>query len=317
MTDFQIALLESLEKQQAFSEGSAVLFGSIKDEAKLPVSLAELTGCRNAKLIETVTKRDLKHYFLSKKGIKFLNETAQKPAEPDPEEAPVIDQAVTDNVESFNALAEVKAAQMPNKGTNYQADLSRENASLRQVIDSLEQQKDKLLADFNRAHDEAQKHETTSLEIHKLLTEHGVPENGLIARVKGLLKTHASMVDELNKVLEAYKAQSIIGKNLEQNARELNARIAALESHQNLISEEGLIEQVADLTMKLEEVSGAYVHYSVEYGGTLLTFSTQPEAIDAAHKVAAENIESAHVCKVLIVNLGTAKPVQSTVWESF
>lgn len=322
MNDFQIALLESLEKHQAFSEGSAVLFGAIKDEAKLPVTIAEITGCRNAKLIETVKKGDLKYYHLSKKGIKFLDESRPEPtslpvAEPDPEEAPVIDKVVVDNVEAFNALADVSGFSMPTTGTNYEADLSRENASLRQVIANLEQQKDKLLADYNSAQEEANKHAINSTEIHKMLTAHGLPENGLIARVKSLIESHKVITDGLNNALEAYRAQSVIAKNLEQNARELNSRIAALESHQDLISEEGLLEQVASLTMKLEDIERATVHFTVEYDGTLLTFDEQNEAVTAAHNVAKENITQAHVSQVYTVAIGVAKPVQSTVWEVF
>lgn len=105
--------------------------------------------------------------------------------------------------------------------------------------------------------------------------------------------------------------------NLEQNARELNARIAALESHQDLISEEGLLEQVASLTMKLEDVERAHVHFTVEYDGTLLTFDEQNEAVHAAHSVAKENITQASVNQVYTVAIGVAKPVQSTVWEAF
>jgi hypothetical protein len=79
MIDLQIALLESLEEQQAFCPASAVLFGKIKDNAKLPVTMAELTGCRNAKLIDSVKKNDLTYYFLSKKGIKFLDDSRPNP----------------------------------------------------------------------------------------------------------------------------------------------------------------------------------------------------------------------------------------------
>jgi hypothetical protein len=79
MIDLQIALLELLEEQQAFSPANAVLFGQIKDKAKLPVTMAELTGCRNAKLIDYVKKNDLTYYFLSKKGIEFLDDSRPNP----------------------------------------------------------------------------------------------------------------------------------------------------------------------------------------------------------------------------------------------
>jgi hypothetical protein len=77
MIDLQIALLESLEEQQAFNKESAVLFGMIKDHAKLPITAAELTWCRNTKLIEYKKNGDLTYYFLSKKGINFLGDSAQ------------------------------------------------------------------------------------------------------------------------------------------------------------------------------------------------------------------------------------------------
>jgi hypothetical protein len=79
MIDLQIALLESLEEQQAFCPANAVLFGKIKDNAKLPVTMAELTGCRNAKLIDYVKKNNLTYYFLSKKGIEFLDDSRPNP----------------------------------------------------------------------------------------------------------------------------------------------------------------------------------------------------------------------------------------------
>lgn len=338
MNDFQIALLESLEKHQAFSEGSAVLFGAIKDKSSLPVTIAEITGCRNAKLIESVKKFDLKYYYLSKKGIKFLDESrpdAQVESSnsqvnsasennevddatlADEGTSQAIDPVVAENVSEFNALADVAGFTMPTTGTNYEADLSRENASLRQVIANLEQQKDKLLADYNSAQEEANKHASSSTEIHKMLTAYGLPENGLIARVKSLIESHKAITDDLNNALEAYRAQSVIAKNLEQNASELNSRIAALESHQDLVSEEGLLEQVASLTMKLEDIERATVHFTVEYDGTLLTFDEQNEAVTAAHTVAKENITQASVSQVYTVAIGVAKPVQSTVWEVF
>ena len=74
MIDLQIALLESLEKQQAFSPENAVLFGKIKDHASLPVTMAELTACRNYKTINFTKKGDLTYYFLSNKGIKLIGQ---------------------------------------------------------------------------------------------------------------------------------------------------------------------------------------------------------------------------------------------------
>jgi hypothetical protein len=79
MIDLQIALLESLEEQKAFCPANAVLFGKIKDNAKLPITAAELTWCRNTKLIEYKKNGDLTYYFLSKKGINFLADSAQNP----------------------------------------------------------------------------------------------------------------------------------------------------------------------------------------------------------------------------------------------
>jgi hypothetical protein len=79
MNIFQIALLKSLEEQQAFSPANAVLFVKIKDNAKLPVSVGELVWARNKCFIESVKKNDLTHYFLSKKGINFLDDSAPNP----------------------------------------------------------------------------------------------------------------------------------------------------------------------------------------------------------------------------------------------
>jgi hypothetical protein len=76
MTDSQISLLESLETQQAFNKESAVLFGMIKDHAKLPVTAAELTWCRNTKLIKYKKNGYLTYYFLSDKGFKLLADSA-------------------------------------------------------------------------------------------------------------------------------------------------------------------------------------------------------------------------------------------------
>lgn len=338
MNDFQIALLESLEKHQAFSEGSAVLFGAIKDKANLPVTIAEITGCRNAKLIESVKKFDLKYYYLSKKGIKFLDESrpdaqvessngqanyASENNEVDDATltgegtSQAIDPVVAENVSDFNALADVAGFSMPTTGANYEADLSRENASLRQVIANLEQQKDKLLAAYDSVQEEAQKHATTSTEIHKMLTAYGLPENGLIARVKSLIESHKAITDDLNNALEACRTQSVLTKNLEQNARELNARIAALESHQDLISEEGLLDQIADLELKLASIKSADTFYTVNTGTTVLTFNDEEKAIESAHNEAQRNNTESTVEKICRVKFGVAKTVKSTVWEVF
>ena len=74
MTDLQIAFMRSLEKQQAFSKSSAVLFGKIKDDSSLSVGQAQLTWARNKGFIDYHDKEGLKYYFLSKEGIKYLND---------------------------------------------------------------------------------------------------------------------------------------------------------------------------------------------------------------------------------------------------
>ena len=278
---------------------------------------AKLSELKARTLVSTTTKGILNVYWLTKAGIEKANSILTGAAEPDPEEATVIDQVVADNVEAFNALTDVAGFSMPTTGTNYETDLNRENASLRQVIANLRQQKDKLLAAYDSVQEEAQKHATTSTEIHKMLTAYGLPENGLIARVKSLIESHKAITDDLNNALEACRTQSVLTKNLEQNARELNARIAALESHQGLISEEGLLEQIADLELKLASLKSADTFYTVNTGTTVLTFNDEEKAIESAHNEAQLNNEQATVEKIYRVKFGVAKPVKSTVWEVF
>jgi hypothetical protein len=76
MIDLQIALLESLEEQQAFNKESAVLFGMIKDNSEDTITVPVLTSCRNCKLINYVKHGDLTYYFLNEKGIKLLADSA-------------------------------------------------------------------------------------------------------------------------------------------------------------------------------------------------------------------------------------------------
>jgi hypothetical protein len=79
MFDLQIALLESLEEQKAFCPANAVLFSKIKDKTKLPVSVSELAWSRNKYFVESVKKNELTYYFLSKKGIEFLDDSRLNP----------------------------------------------------------------------------------------------------------------------------------------------------------------------------------------------------------------------------------------------
>jgi hypothetical protein len=79
MNIFQIVLLKSLEEQQAFCPANAVLLGKIKDNAKLPVSVIELAWARNKCFIESVKRNELTYYFLSKKGIEFLDNSLPNP----------------------------------------------------------------------------------------------------------------------------------------------------------------------------------------------------------------------------------------------
>jgi hypothetical protein len=189
---------------------------------------AKLSELKARTLVSTTTKGILNVYWLTKAGIEKANSILTGAAEPDTEEAPQIEA-------------------MPTTGTNYEADLNRENSTLR-----------------------------NALEYEK-------------SRVKVL----------------------------EQNARELNARIAALESHQDLISEKGLLEQIADLELKLASLESADTFYTVNTGTNVLTFNDEEKAIESAHNEAQLNNEQATVEKIYRIKFGVAKPVKSTVWEVF
>lgn len=232
MTTSEIVLTEML-KINAISEQTGLTAKEVSELVEFKAS-NRVSDLKAKGFLTCSSSAIVGVYWLTKNGIEKANSILTGAAEPDPEEAPVIDKA-----------PEVEP--MPTTGTNYEADLNRENATLRNALEY-----------------------------------------------------------EKNRV-----------KALEQNARELNARIAALESHQDLISEEGLLEQIADLEHKLASINGAGTFYTVNTGTTVLTFSDEEKAIESAHNEAQRNNTESTVEKIFRVKYGVAKPVKSTVWEVF
>lgn len=152
-----------------------------------------------------------------------------------------------------------------------------------------------------------------SLNNIPTLEQNEVNEEPSIAPIETTDLNHENLA--LRNALEYEKSRV---KALEQNARELNARIAALESHQDLICEDSLLEQVAELTNELQQYQKGEVSYSFQpdINDFPLIFTTKAEAIEQAHKESAVYNKPMVVSRTITSIIGTAKPIKTTIWEA-
>jgi hypothetical protein len=133
MNIFQIALLKSLEEQQAFCPASATMISDISSHYEPYLKVFEIPLAINKGFVESVKENNITYYFLSKKGIKFLDDLAQK-AKPPASVAVDTDSNTGQSTETTNSKTEQMAAAL-REANEAITKLAAENIKLRASLD--------------------------------------------------------------------------------------------------------------------------------------------------------------------------------------